>query len=64
MFSSSLLHKIKLDSGVSFYSSLITLTKENGSPLPNPEQYRNVIIAFQYATIIRLNISFSINRLY
>lgn len=40
------------------------LSKTEGTPLDNATQYRIIIGALQYSNLIRLEINFSVNKLY
>lgn len=39
------------------------LTINDGTPLPNPKDYRSFVGALQYLSLTRLDVTFSVNKL-
>jgi len=43
-------------------SPSMELYKTSGNPLSDPQSYRTIVGALQYATLTRLNLSFVVNK--
>lgn len=42
---------------------IVNLTLKDGTPLPNPKDFRSFVTALQYLSLTRPNVAFAINKL-
>ncbi|XP_043699888.1 uncharacterized mitochondrial protein AtMg00810-like [Telopea speciosissima] len=60
-----LLHRAIMTDCKSISTPMVTTTKptnQGGAPMPNPTEYRSIVGALQYVTLMHTDVSFAVNK--